>query len=426
MRTLSPFLAGLFAACSGFCQPLILTVDHTNGVYEVGQTVHWLAHRSDATKTNLHYTIKSGGLVEIASGTLELTNDEAAFESTFAAPGTLLASVEWGKSPMNRALAGAVAAPEKITPSTNCPADFDEFWASKIKEMEAIPASPQIVSKPSGKDGVDYWEITMDHIGGGHIHGQLARPHEGDKLPALLIVQWAGVYGLQTNWVTDRAAAGWLALNIEAHDLPIHEDAAFYAAQSYGPLRDYWNIGNDDRDKSHFLAMYLSCYRAVDYLTQRPDWNGKTLAVMGDSQGGLQTLMIAGLHPSVTAAMALVPAGCDMLGPQVGRRGGWPQWYDNTAGKDPARVHEASRYFDVVNFAARIKCPVLVGFGLLDETCPPAGVLAALNQINSPKQIVILPRSPHQDWKGSQAPFRHERDVVWLPGLQKGVSPLSR
>jgi len=217
-----------------------------------------------------------------------------------------------------------------------------------------------------------------------------------EKLPAMLIVQWASIYPLQKPWVTDRAAGGWLVLNIMAHDLPIDEPAEFYAAQTDGPLRDYWGIGNDDRETSYFLRMYLSCYRAAEYMSQRPDWDSKTLVVSGTSQGGQQTLMLAGFHPKITAALALVPAGCDMLGPDIGRRGGCPQWYSITNGKDPAKVHQASRYFDVVNFASRVRCPVLAGVGLIDETCPAAGVFAALNQMQVPKEIVVLPQSDHQ------------------------------
>jgi len=173
--------------------------------------------------------------------------------------------------------------------------------------------------------------------------------------------------------------------------------------------------------------MYLSCYRAADYLTQRSDWNGKTLVVMGDSQGGQQTLMTAGFFPGISAALALVPAGFDMLGPEVGRKGGWPQWYGQTDGKDPARVHEASRYFDVANFIPNIKCPVLVGVGLLDETCPPEGILAGLNQLTSPKEVIILPRSGHQDHQGSQQAYRDRREKVWLPALKSGKkAPVNR
>jgi cephalosporin-C deacetylase-like acetyl esterase len=210
-------------------------------------------------------------------------------------------------------------------------------------------------------------------------------------------------------------------LNIEPHDLPFDKPASFYQEQFAGPLKNYWSIGNDNRDTSYFLQMYLSCYRAIEYLKTRPDWNGKTLVVMGDSQGGQQTIMIAGLHPkNITAALALVPANGDTLAPEVGRAPGWPQWYFNTEGKDPQKVREASRYYDIANFARHIKCPMLVGLGLRDETCPPSSVLAVVSQIKSSREVVILPKSGHQDEHGTQAFYNRRRYDVWLPALRQG------
>ena len=279
-----------------------------------------------------------------------------------------------------------------------------------------------------GNTNLEYWKITLDNIRRTHIQGQMARPAHGKKFPALLIVQWAGVYPLQRGWVTGRAEEGWLALNIQAHDLPIDAPESFYKDQFAGPLHNYWSIGNDDRDTSYYLRMYLSCFRAAEYLLQRKDWDGKTLVVTGTSQGGMQTLMLAGLHPrKLTAALALVPAGCDMLGPDVGRAPGWPQWCNNIGpGKDPKKVRQASRYYDIANFAALIKCPVLVGLGLQDETCPPAGVFAAFNQISSPKEVVILPKSSHQDDHGTQSAY-NQRMEVWLSALRRGQpAPVAR
>jgi cephalosporin-C deacetylase-like acetyl esterase len=157
-------------------------------------------------------------------------------------------------------------------------------------------------------------------------------------------------------------------------------------------------------------------------LSTRPDWDGKTLVVMGGSQGGMQSLMTAALHPKITAALANVPAGCDMLGPEVGRSSGWPQWYFSVDGKDPQQVREASRYYDIANFTPLIKCPVLVGLGLLDETCPPAGILAAVNQITSPKEVIILPTAGHNDDHGTQKPYDRRCYEVWLPALRAGQS----
>ncbi len=172
--------------------------------------------------------------------------------------------------------------------------------------------------------------------------------------------------------------------------------------------------------------MYLSCYRAAQYLTECPDWDGKTLVVTGGSQGGLQSLVTASIHPKITAALASVPAGCDMLGPTVGRTPGWPMWYWNTNGGDPAKVRETSRYFDVVNFASRIRCPVLVGAGLIDETCPPAGILAAVNQIRAPKEVILLPFGAHQDVNNAHAAYTKRCWSDWLPALRNGLpAPIS-
>lgn len=85
-----------------------------------------------------------------------------------------------------------------------------------------------------------------------------------------------------------------MALNILPHDLPIDQPEYFYENQRAGALKDYGSIGNEDSDTSYFLRMYLSCYRAVEYLRGRSDWNGETLVLMGTSQGGQQTLVTAG------------------------------------------------------------------------------------------------------------------------------------
>jgi hypothetical protein len=65
-------------------------------------------------------------------------------------------------------------------------------------------------------------------------------------------------------------------------------------------LTIYYTQGNTNRDKSYFPRMYLSCYRAAEYLTQRPDWDGRTLVVMGTSMGGQQAIVTAALYPKVT------------------------------------------------------------------------------------------------------------------------------
>jgi len=396
--------------------------DHADGVYAVGQPIRWNVKSAPTAHVDAaRYTIKAGQIKVMRQGTMTLTNGVGVLETELQAPGTVLAefSSPGTSGKIASVLGGAIAAPYQIQPSAARPADFDAFWAAKLAELAQVPVNSKLESVDVGVTNVSYWKISMDNIRGTHIQGQLARPKQGQKLPAMLIVQWAGVYALKRDWVTDRAKDGWLTLNINAHDLPIDQPDAFYKDQSNGALKDYPGIGNDDRETSYFLRMYLSCYRAAEYLAARDDWDGRTLVVTGGSQGGLQTLMLAGLSPRITAGLADVPAGCDMTGPEAGRQPCWPQWYFKAAGKDTNKVHRASQYYDVVNFASRITCPVLVGVGLIDQTCPAAGVLAAMNQVQVPKEIVFLPHAAHQDIHGSHGAY-YGRMNAWLAALRQG------
>ncbi len=371
---------------------LKVVADHANGLYQQGESVTWTITASGAAAADLAYTVKAGGMHEIATGTLAFNAGVASVTASLDHPGTLLLSIAHdGK----QSLGGAAVAWTAIPVSAPKPADFDAFWADKIAELQKVPANPVLTTVDSGNPKVGLWLITMDNIRGSMIHGYLARPLAEGPCPAMLVVQWAGVYALDKKWSVGPAANGWLVLNILAHDLPVDQPKEFYDQQSAGALKDYPAIGSEDRETMYFLRMYLSCYRGADYLSQRADWNKATLLVQGGSQGGLQSLVTAGLHPAVTAVTANVPAGCDHTGALVNREPGWPHLINSWNKKDAQKVSLAAPYYDVVNFARRITCPVLVGMGLIDTTCPPAGVFAMFDQISSPKRILVMPASGH-------------------------------
>jgi cephalosporin-C deacetylase-like acetyl esterase len=401
-------------------QEIVATPSKASALYAVGEPVRWSIELRGGTASAIRYTIKKNALTVVKEGALPLTDGKATLEAKLDEPGTLLVDLA-AKLPDRevRALAGAAVAPEKLKPSVPRPADFDAFWKARIAELQRTPAAPRLEKVDVGNPKIEYYKIRMDNIRGTHIYGQLARPAGEGKRPALLIVQWAGVYPLDKAWVIGRAETGWLVLDINAHDLPIDEPAAFYDQANKTTLANYPAIGNDDRDTSYFLRMYLSCYRAADYLTRRPDWDGKTLVVTGGSQGGMQTIVTAALHPGVTAAVADVPAGCDLNGPEAGRAPGWPMWYWQTQGKDERKVREAARYYDVVNFAPRVKRPVLIGLGLVDTTCPAPGVFTMANQLRGPKEVVVMPAAGH----GGDHTAYWKRSEAWFSALVKGEGP---
>ncbi|HEX3599604.1 MAG TPA: GDSL-type esterase/lipase family protein, partial [Lacipirellulaceae bacterium] len=206
-----------------------------------------------------------------------------------------------------------------------------------------------------------------------------------------------------------------LTLNVEPHDVLPDQPASYYAALP-DAIKHYELLGNNDREQSYFRRMYLGDYRALDYITSRPDWDGKTLVVMGTSMGGQQSLCVAGLHPKVTHLIVDVPAGCDTNGPLHGRQSSYPNFPSN----DP-QVMQTALYFDAVNFAPHIKAKSLVAMGFVDTISAPAGIWTAFNLIKGPKEVVPMIDSPHNHLATAeqQRPYT-ERSAEWLSALAKG------
>jgi cephalosporin-C deacetylase-like acetyl esterase len=147
--------------------------------------------------------------------------------------------------------------------------------------------------------------------------------------------------------------------------------------------------------------MYMRVMRALEYVKSLPEWDGKNLIVAGASQGGAQVIAACALDKDVTLARAGVPAMCDHSGvtAAIPRSSGWPALYNRSKdGKadDPATA-ECAAYYDGCYFAKRIKCPIYISTGLLDNTCPPTSVFAAYNSIPAGtfKHITIDPRKGH-------------------------------
>jgi len=246
---------------------------------------------------------------------------------------------------------------------------------------------------------------------GSKAHGYVAKPAREGKFPALIQLQYAGVYALNAHAVAEHAAEGWLMFNVDSHDkLP--------SDPSGNIPTTYHLIGNADRDKSYFLNMYLRDSRVLDYLLTRADWDSKTIVLTGGSMGGQQSFALAGLRPDkITAVLVCVPAGADTNGDLHGRKAGYPyrQWPT-----DNPEIMKTALYFDPVNFAPRIKAPVMAGIGFIDTISPPAGIWTVLNQISVPTEPLPLIEAEHDNFTPDKVRACRERTGELLNVLVSG------
>jgi cephalosporin-C deacetylase len=404
-RLILGWVAGslVFAQRAPIPQQLTFAPYHASGIYEMGETVGWIVSPGPVTPTYRYkWSIRRNNAVVLKEGKLDLTSGKDKIEITgdqpemiYVAiepyealnPGAGEAKFEGGNTGRDNGLyaVGAAVAPGKLALSTPRPADFDAFWAGKLAAQAKVPINPVLTPVETDVPGVELNSFVLDSLAS-KAQGYLAKPAKEGKFPALIQLQYAGVYALNARADAQRASQGWLVINVDAHDkLP--------SDPSGGIPRNYQAIGNTDREKSYFLNMYLRDSRALDYLLTRSDWDGKTVVLTGGSMGGQQSLALAGLRPDkITAVLVCVPAGADTNGDLHGRKAGYPNWP-----ADNPDAMKTALYFDGVNFASRIKAPVMAGMGFIDTTSPPAGIWTALNQIPGPKEPLPMIESEHDN-----------------------------
>ena len=398
--------------------PPVVEPFHASDIYAVGEDVGWnlkLDAGSASPWGKCSYTLKENNATLLKEGEIDLTGGTASISISVKEPAMVFLTVAPSGGGHPRTF-GAAVEPTKLRPVAPRPKDFDAFWRGKVKELEAVSPNPVLTPGDSGNSQIEFDILRMDHVGGHHVYGQLAKPKRSGKFPALLILQWASPpYPLQKPWVVGPASQGWLTLNIEPHDVMPDQPQAYYNALPR-ELKNYNSIGWDDRDKSYFLQMYLADYRAVDYLASRPDWDGKTLVVMGTSMGGQQSLCVAGLHPKVTHVLVEEPSGCDLCAALHGRQTGYPSFP-----ADNPKVMAAAPYFDCINFAFHIRAEALVAMGFTDTIAPPTGIWTAFNLIRGPKEAEPMTEAPHNNIATRLQQRRWDtRSADWLSALASG------
>lgn len=179
-------------------------------------------------------------------------------------------------------------------------------------------------------------------------------------------------------------------LNPEMTDEQFKEISKAFGGKENGYLQN----GLDNKDNYYMKRVYTGLVRAIDFLTTLPQWDGRNVALQGGSQGGALAIVAAGLDPRVTACVANHPALSDMAGYKGGHAGGYPHFF-RTEGMDTREKLNTMAYFDVVNFARRVKCPVYMTWGYNDNTCPPTTSYAVYNVITAPKEALITPINEH-------------------------------
>lgn len=270
------------------------------------------------------------------------------------------------------------------------PEDFDAFWNKQKAKLAAVPVKADMKKLPGSTPKVDIYAVTVDCAGPRPVTGYLTIPvgAKDKSLPAAVSFQG---YGFHKPNPPKSGPENMITFAINAHGFELGRDDAYYdefrKKISTGGKNYAMNTEeNKDPETAYFNGMTLRVMRALQFVKSLPQWDGKKLIARGGSQGGLQALWAAGLDSDVTQADPSIPWCCDLGGRTLGR----------IKPSSGIEYVPALNYYDPINHAKRIKCPVnITRAGLGDYTCPPSGVAILYNNIKSPKKITWVQGSTH-------------------------------
>ena len=396
--------------------------DHADWLYKTGEKAnieiqfykYGIPRNGEVT-----YTVGNDLLGTDTKGTVTLKNGRAKINiGTKKTPGfrdVVLTMKLDGQSYTHHVKVGF--SPEKIQPFTQEPKDFNTFWQGNLDELAKIPLSyTKEIAKEYCTDKVDCYLVKIPVSRRKQcVYGYLFYPKNAQpgKHPVVLCPPGAGIKTIKEPLRHKYYAEnGFIRLEIEIHGLDPRLPKETFDDISRAFNSDatgYLENGIDNRDRYYMKHVYLALVRCIDLLTSLPEWDGRNVAVQGGSQGGALALVAAGLDKRVNLCVVNHPALSDMAGyTEKGRTGGYPHFNRMTGLYTPSNISTMA-YYDVVNFARKVKAATYMTWGYNDNTCPPTTSYAVWNTLNCEKESLITPINEH--WTSDATEYGQ---MVWI------------
>ena len=271
------------------------------------------------------------------------------------------------------------AALEEYVSKVKKPDDFDEFWAGVQADASRVPLAPETVSDPlRSSSEVEVFQAFYDSLDGVRIAAWYCLPRDrSGPLPGIMAVPgYQSDPAIPKEW----ALQGYAALSVAPRGKVRSRDQF---NPGYPGLLTY---GIVDRNSYSYRGFYVDAWRGIDYLLSRSEVDGSRLGVTGSSQGGGLTITTSAMRPEVRAAAAGAPYLVGFMD-SIELTSTYPYHeindYLRLHPESRAQVEETLAYFDGINFADRIRCPIIVHIGLQDNVCPPETGVAVFNAIGS-------------------------------------------
>ena len=398
-----------FAAAGDGTLSITARAERESALYAPGETIMFQVAVNDAdgkpvSGVELPYTLTGDGGLSIR-GKIAPKDGRAEVSVKPERHGFVLLSIQppaanGARRRPNPVCAGAGVAVEKIRPGTPACPDFDRFWQNEAAAVRQAKFESSLTEVEQGNAKARVYDVRLTD-GKLAVRGYLALPAKTTPAghPILMMFNGAGTIGANYKSAIQRANRyNCIVFNMSIHDVPNGLSREEQAKLRRSPeIFQYMYRGVDSPETYPIRDIFRRVVCAIEYMKSRPEWDGKRIITQGGSLGGAQAIFGAYIEPRTVLCIANAPALSDHFGGDLKQAAGWPNMFATLAKKklDPTAARRTMGYFDTVNFAKKLPCPIRLSVGFVDTICPPTSVYALYNSIPGQKSIVNVVSGAH-------------------------------
>jgi cephalosporin-C deacetylase-like acetyl esterase len=295
------------------------------------------------------------------------------------------------------------------------PVDFFEFWSRTMKELDRT--GPMVEREAATtRAGIRLERLSFASLGDARIHGYLLRWADGAPRP--LVVHGHGYGGRSTpRWRWARAGLNVLGVDVRGWG---RSRTALPSRSRWG-----WVLTGVESPERHVLRGAVCDYlRAVRVGRELLGPAVTRTVLQGSSLAGGLALMAQALAGVGDLLAVAVPTfgwaeGRRLFG-SAGSAGEINRYLERRPEHAAEDLMVVLRYFDPMHFAGLVRCPTLVGVGVVDAVVPAPTVLAITAHLVGPHEVMRFPVShagspEERRWRGFER--------RWLELALGGVPP---
>lgn len=275
--------------------------------------------------------------------------------------------------------------------------DFDEFWEETKRIAFANPLNPERSLEDYPSPYVKVYSIRYNGFDQTRVNGWFIVPTftEG-KVPCVITYPGFGWHrGMPSdhmNWI----AMGCAVLAIDARGQL--GETGDLSITSNGTAGNKTTRGILDKNEYYYRGLYMDAVKAIDFAQEQPEVDPKKIIITGGSQGGALGMAVCCLDDRPFLGIVDVPSNSNLERRVEGGHGSFNavRSYLKRFPMRIEKVFETLSYFDTMNMADKIKCPIFASVGLQDDVCPAICYFASYNRITSPKEIRLYPFNGHE------------------------------